>query len=267
VLTKWLRRGANVLTLGRVKVGGRSGRPSGEDLPFLDLIASYDVIVMKHCFPASDVLEDSGSPDPTSDRKSLENYRAVYRPLRDLFDRYPRTMFLLWTIPPLHRLFEPSEGDKEGNAARATEFCRWMKTEFLAESGPHSNIYVWDFREIVMNPETNLLKYEYELSHKEPDSHPNKEANNLAGPMFAQCIVDSIQDFAARSGGLGRGAKIAFLHHSTGGNLYRYPDLGVATWFDQYNGANGTDYRIWDIAWYPSNGNMPVDYYRSWLAE
>ena len=33
-----------------------------------DLVADYDVVIMKHCYPASDVLEDVGRTDPSSSR-------------------------------------------------------------------------------------------------------------------------------------------------------------------------------------------------------
>jgi len=232
---------------------------------FLKLVQDYDVVIMKHCYPASDVLEDTGRPDPSSPRQRLENYKAIYRLLRDKFDKHPDTLFIVWTLPPRHRLFEPPHGDKDANAARATEFSNWLKKEFLTEGGGHPNIYIWDFREIMMDPNTNFLKYEYESSHDSSDSHPNKVANSNAGPQFARFIVDSIANFYGSSK-VGQGAKIVFLHHSTGLNVYKYPDPGVPAWFDKYNATNGTSHLI-SHNWYPSDGNMPVHYYRRWLAE
>jgi len=230
-----------------------------------DLVADYDVVIMKHCYPASDVLEDVGGTDPSSPRQCLENYRAIYRLLRDMFDENPDTLFILWTLPPRHRLFEPSDGDKDANAARATAFSNWLKGDFLTEGGSHHNIYVWDFRELVMDPDTNFLRYEYELSQSRSDSHPNKVANNEVGPQFAQFIVDSIADFTG-SRPMGQGARIVFLCHSTGQGVYEYSDLGVHAWFDLYNATKRTNHLICKC-WYPSDGNMPVNYYRSWLTD
>ena len=230
---------------------------------FLDLVENYDVVIMKHCSPASDILEDVGTPDPFLPRQSLENYRSICRLLRDKFDKHPDTLFIVWTLPPRHRLIEPSGGNKDANAARATEFSNWLKTDFLTKVGSHSNIYVWDFRSIVMDPETNFLKYEYELNHHTSDSHPNKLANNNAGPQFAKFIVDSISNFYVSSKA-GKGAKIVFLHHSIGLNVYQYPDLGVTAWFKKSNASNGTNYVI-SHKWYPRDGNMPVHYYCRWL--
>ena len=174
---------------------------------------------MKHCSPASDILKDIGKPDLSSSRKSLENYQAIYRLLRDEFDKHEDTLFIIWTLPPRHRLFEHLCGNKVKNAARATEFSKWLKTTFLTELKSHPNIYIWDFREIVMDPDTNFLKYEYESEHNIPDSHPNNTANNNAGPQFAEFIVDSIANFYGNSR-IRSGAGIIFLHHSVGLSFY-----------------------------------------------
>lgn len=101
-----------------------------------DLVADYDVVIMKHCYPASDVFEDVGVIGPSSPRQCLENYRAIYRLLRDMFDENPDTLFILWTLPPRHSLFEPLDGDKDANAARATAFSNWLKRDFLTEGVP-----------------------------------------------------------------------------------------------------------------------------------
>ena len=227
------------------------------------LINRYDVIIMKHCFPASDILEDIARPDPSSQRKSLENYQAVYRLLRNKFDQYPRTLFIIWTIPPRHRLFQPSEGTADINAARATEFSSWLRTDFLIEGGRHSNIFIWDVRDILMDQESNYLKYDFEVKHDSPDSHPNPDANNEAGPQFAEFTVKAISCFFG-SESSASGSKIVFLHHSTGFNIFNYPALGVPAWIKKYNLAAGTKHVISHL-WYPVAGNMPVHYYNSWV--
>jgi hypothetical protein len=238
---------------------------SPTEIKFSELVQDYNVVIMKHCYPASDVLDDIGLIDPSLTRQSLENYKAIYRLLRNKFDQNPDTLFIIWTLPPRHRLFEPSEGDKDANASRATEFSNWLENDYLAEDGPHPNIYIWDFRGLVIDPNTNFLKYEYELDHNASDSHPNTLANNYAGPRFAQFIVDSIADFY-NNNTVGKGVKIVFLHHSTGANVYEYTDLGVPAWIDGYTRSSGVDLSI-DSIWYPSDNNMPVHYYHSWLID
>jgi len=230
---------------------------------FTDLVAEYDVVIMKHCFPSSDILEDTGKADPASTRQSLENYKAIYRLLRNKFDEHPNTLFIIWTLPPRHRLFEPSEGSKDANAARATEFSNWLKGGFPKEGGIHPNIYIWDFRSLIKDPNTNFLKYEYESDHNSADSHPNKLANNATGPGLAQFIVDATTSFYGGSRA-GQKVKTVFLHHSTGLNVYRYPAQGIPAWFKKYN-ATGKIVLSISPEWYPQAGNMPVHYYRSWL--
>ncbi|MCP4704461.1 MAG: hypothetical protein GY865_07610, partial [candidate division Zixibacteria bacterium] len=81
---------------------------------------------------------------------------------------------------------------------------------------------------------------------------------------FAQFIVDSFTDFADGTTS-GQKAKIIFLHHSTGSNVYKYTDLGVPNWVDNYNDENNTNFNIEEKS-YPTGGNMPADYYLKWLA-
>lgn len=231
-----------------------------QEIHFSTIIADFDVVIMKHCFPASDVLEDIGRPNPSSPRQSLENYRAIYQLLRVTFNQNPHTLFIIWTLPPRHRLFEPSSGDKKANAARATEFSNWLKRDFLTEGGSCNNICVWDFREFVMDRDTNFLRYEYELSHASSDSHPNEAANSKAGPQFAQFVINSIIAFAGSSSLLRR-PKIIFLCHSTGLGVYKYCDLGISPWFAKYNISNRTRNSMYAY-WYPLSDNMPVNYYR-----
>ena len=176
---------------------------SDPDIECLDsMVEDYDVIILKHCYPGSDVLADIGNPSVSSDRKSLENYKLQYRALRDLMDTFPDTIFIVWTLAPRHRLATDAD-----NAARAAQFVDWIKNDFLTEDGKsHPNIFIFDLWGIVaeqnpnpQNGEVNCLKYEYERSHTGSDSHPNTEANEVAGPLFAERIVNVIQSF--QSGG------------------------------------------------------------------
>lgn len=144
-----------------------------------------DVIIFKHCFPGSDILEDTGYPDINSSERSLENYKLQYRALRDRFDQYPDTKFLIMTIPPLHRNHPEATPEK---AVRAQKFAKWIMGEFLTENGPHYNIEVFDFRSLLTGPD-GYLKYEYEINHDDNDCHPNKLANETIGPLFFNAII------------------------------------------------------------------------------
>jgi len=177
---------------------------SNPNIECLDsLAAAYDVIIFKHCFPGAGIEPDDGSPDVASSAKTLENYKLQYRALRDLMDSYPDNLFILWTLAPLHRLATDA-----GQAARARQFVDWVTAEFLSEDGTaHPNIAIFDFWAIVAEDDpaptlgrANCLRYEYEGSHFDSDSHPNAAANQIAGPQLAQSIVSAIEFFFGPGG-------------------------------------------------------------------
>ena len=172
-------------------------QPGNSNVECLNNLADeYDVVIFKHCFPGADILSDTGTPDVSSSRKSLENYKAQYRALRDELDKYPETTFIIWTLAPRHRLATNAE-----RANRAWQFVQWVKNDFLTEDGrEHPNIFIFDFFGIVAEKRNDppqgqqyCLRYDYERSHTGSDSHPNKLANETAGPLFARCIVDAVE--------------------------------------------------------------------------
>lgn len=167
-----------------------------KNIECLDTLAEeYDLIIIKHCFPGAAIKADTENPDIASQTKTLENYKLQYRALRELFDSYPSTRFMVWTLAPLHRLATSPE-----DAARAKEFVEWVKTEWLSEDAKlHTNIFIFDFFELTtesnpspINGQMNCLKYEYELNHTNSDSHPNTTANTTIAPYFAKSIVDAL---------------------------------------------------------------------------
>ena len=65
---------------------------------------------------------------------------------------------------------------------------------------------------------------------------------------------------------LAKNAKVIFLHHSTGGCVW---DGGVAEWFEKYNAAKGTSYKIAEQE-FPKDApygweNYPFDYWNIWV--
>lgn len=157
----------------------------------LDSLAQkYDVIIFKHCYPGSAILADTGNPSVSSKRKSLENYKLQYRALRDLMDAYPLKKFIIWTLSPTPRFVA---GANSESAARAKEFVEWVKNDFLKEDGKnHPNIYIFDWWGIAAGTD-NFLKQEYERPGQS-DPHPNAVVNKYAGPIFAQTIIDVINN-------------------------------------------------------------------------
>lgn len=174
---------------------GGSCNPSDPDIECMNTLASkYDMVILKHCFPGADILPNTGKPDVNSDVKTLENYQEQYRALRSLFDSYPRTKFMIWTLTPLHHLDTSPE-----NARRAYEFVKWVNKEWLTEDGKsHPNIVIFDFYSLIAelngsqaNSVRYCLKYDFEKSHTDSDSHPNVAANQYVGPIFVKAISNA----------------------------------------------------------------------------
>lgn len=231
------------------------------DPSFRNIVNKYDVIILKHCSPASDILEDIGEANPLSEHQSLANYKKIYQHIGRLFTEHPNKLFIVWTLPPRHRLYQPLQGEKELNAVRAKRFSNWLKTDFLKEN-TGNNVFIWDFRSIVTDPKGNFLKYEYEIDHGAANAHPNDLANIIIGTQFTEFITESVANFFGKGKSKNR-IRIIFLHHSIGLNVYNYPSLGASKWFTHYNTSNNTKYMI-SHKWYPRERNMPLDYYRRW---
>jgi uncharacterized protein YjdB len=170
---------------------------SGTNIACLDQLCSdFDVIIFKHCFPGAAISTDIPSPTVNSNVKCLANYKLQYRTLLNLMDSYPNKKFIVWTLAPLHRLATSAE-----SAARAREFVYWVKNTWLIEDdNAHPNVFIFDFFGLAaelnnspVNGQVNCLRYDYEGSHTENDSHPNTLANQTIGPIFAQFIVNVVE--------------------------------------------------------------------------
>jgi len=151
--------------------------------PTLEMLTkTYDVIVWKHCFPVSNIVADTGSPDITSSVKSLENYKLQYNALKEKMHEFPNKRFIVWTGAALvESQTNPAE------AERAREFANWVKTTW---DEPGDNIYVWDFRELETGGGLYLLP---ENAKSTSDSHPNPKFAASVAPLIGQRIIDVIE--------------------------------------------------------------------------
>ena len=151
--------------------------------PTLEILTKqYDVICFKHCYPVSNIKEDTGSPDISSEVKSIENYVLQYEALKEKLHSFPETKFIVWTGAAL-----VAKNTTEENAKRARKFFDWVKNEW---DEPGDNIYIWDLFEL--ETEGGLyLKVDYAAA---PDnSHPNETFSQKAAPLFARKVVDVIE--------------------------------------------------------------------------
>jgi hypothetical protein len=151
--------------------------------PTLEMLAAdYDVIVFKHCYPVSGIVEDSGSHDVSSSTKSIENYRLQYAALKDKLHEFPDNRFIVWTGAALVQ-----GATDEGQATRARQFFTWVEQEW---DEPGDNVFVWDFFELETEGGIYMLD---EHADSTTDSHPNDTFSAFAAPLFGARVVSVIQ--------------------------------------------------------------------------
>lgn len=145
-----------------------------------DLAASYDVIVLKHCFPVSGIGADGATSSVSSEAKTLANYRLQYAALKARMRQLAHKRFLVWTGPAL-----VVSATSSTQAQRAVDFAAWVKGTW-DEAG--DNVYVWDFRQV----ETGGALY-LPAAYSAGDSHPNATLAARAAPLVARRIIDVIE--------------------------------------------------------------------------
>jgi hypothetical protein len=157
--------------------------------PTLEMLTGdYDVIIFKHCFPVSNIIEETGTADIDSELKTLENYKLQYNALKQKLDEYPETKFIVWTGAALAESNTTPE-----NAERAKTFFNWVKEDW---DKPADHIYLWDF--YALETEGGLyLKPDYQAG--DGDSHPSAEFAATVVPLFAQRIVDVIENNGSKT--------------------------------------------------------------------
>jgi hypothetical protein len=157
-----------------------AGDKSYMDIPTLEILTKdYDIIIIKHCYPVSNIVESNDTPDINSDIKTLENYKLQYGALKRKMHKFPNTKFIVWT--PAVRV---KSSLSEGEAKRTREFYQWMINEWNEEG---DNIYIWDFYKY--ETEGGLyLKDEYSAGNG--DSHLNKHFSSRMSLVFAKFVYE-----------------------------------------------------------------------------
>jgi hypothetical protein len=160
-----------------------SGQNAYMEEPTLEMLTkNYDVIIFKHCFPGSNILEDTGNPDINSDAKTLENYKLQYNALKKKMHEFPNNKFIVWT-PVVCTKNQMTEDQ----AKRTQQFCKWIIDEW-DEKG--DNIFIWDYYKY----QTEGGLYLPDKYATDPDnSHPNKEFAAKVAPLFCKFVIDVIE--------------------------------------------------------------------------
>lgn len=160
-----------------------SGENPFKEEPTLEMLTKeYNLIVFKHCFPVGYIEEDKGEADLDSKVKSLENYKAQYKALKEKMHQFPENKFLVWTAPALVEAKTNS-----GYAARTKEFVDWVRKDWDA---PGDNIFVWDFYELETEGSIYLP---VKNARNASNSHVSDNFAAIAYPLFCQRIADVIE--------------------------------------------------------------------------
>jgi hypothetical protein len=148
--------------------------------PTLEILTErYDTIIVKHCYPVSKILADTGMPDIDSQVRRLENYKLQYNALKRKMHEFPDNKFIVWT--PAVMLSSQLSADE---AKRTFEFYCWVKDEW-DEKG--DNIFIWDFYKYETEGGLYLLDKHAEGAG---NAHPGRDFAAKVSPLFCKFIID-----------------------------------------------------------------------------
>lgn len=166
-----------------------AGEKAFMEEPTLEMLTKeYGLIIWKHCYPVSDISEDTGTPDINAEEHRLENYKVQYEALKEKMHSFPDTKFLVWTGAT-----HSKTNTTEEKAKRMKEFTDWVRNDWN-EKG--DNIFLWDFYELETEGDL-YIKDEYTL--KEGDSHPSRPFAEGLIPLFGKRIIDVFTGKADKS--------------------------------------------------------------------
>ena len=141
------------------------------------ILQNHQVIAFKSCYPASNIETDA----------ELATRKQWYLQMRNVFDQHPGHVFVVMSQPPRHRL-----ATNTAEATRARAFADWLCSGTYTDG--HPNVVTFDLFDLLAAPDdgsatANRLRYAYERSHSDSDSHPNAAANSATGPAFAAALI------------------------------------------------------------------------------
>lgn len=144
--------------------------------PILDFALGYDIIIIKSCYPNSDINSD----------EQLEAIKGNYLSITRFFATHPDKQLIILTSPPLRRL-----RTNPAAAKRARQLATWLVTQnFGANTG------VFNFYDLLANPEAakhpNVLYADY-CRWLPFDSHPNAKASQIIAPLLVDFIAQRIR--------------------------------------------------------------------------
>jgi hypothetical protein len=178
-----------------------------QDTPYKNAADKNDIVMIKSCFPNSDIASDGKEPgDPDSCEKTTANFKAAYNKLLGYFRANPNTLFVVVTAPPLAKNVPSrtkeflknligSESSVKAVSERARRFNNWLKD---SENGwlagyEGKNIVVFDYYDILTRRgESNYSMY---ATRDGSDSHPSAEGNTIAAKEFVPFLNKAVNRF------------------------------------------------------------------------
>lgn len=141
----------------------------------LSRLLAHDVIIIKSCFPVSDIYSDEDL------FVAKEHYKTVISNMA----KYPDRTFIIVTQPPMNRKATTKE-----NALRARKLANFLKSTDFLKAAPNVSTFDW-FNMLAVSdqnsPYYSMLKPEY--SPDGDDSHPNYIANFNSSPEFVKFVI------------------------------------------------------------------------------
>ena len=159
------------------------------DRPFIEeptlemLTKDYDIIILKHCFPVSNIIAEETSPDINSELRTLSNYKLQYQALKDKFHEFPETKFIVFTGAA-----QVKANISEDEAMRARDFFSWVKDVWDL---PEDNIFIWDLYELQTE---GGLYFKDNYARKSTNSHPNTDFATRSVDLLFGRIIDVIEN-------------------------------------------------------------------------
>ncbi|WP_052342918.1 hypothetical protein [Saccharicrinis fermentans] len=177
-----------------VKNGGPT--PYMEEPTLEMLTQQYQVIVFKHCYPSSNIVENQDSADIHSEIKTLANYKLQYNALKRKMHEFPNTKFIVSTGAVQVKYYLPQD-----QALRAKEFHNWVINEWNEQG---DNIFIWDLYELQTEGE---LYFKDEWALTPYNSHPGGKFSEKASQLFFNRVLDIVEHNGENTALTGQGLK------------------------------------------------------------
>ena len=168
----------------------------------LDSLPSYDIIMIKTCFPASDMttatLWGQASDTLTPTYKSNYNYKWHWRRIINVMKSHPDKFFVIWTNPP-PAFSTPVAGApsafQQARGLRSHYFSKWAKDTLAAGLDTSfgafpKNVYVFDIFHKYENPIWHVADTIYTKTLA--DAHPNAACTNLVAPQLVIEVLNAV---------------------------------------------------------------------------